>query len=84
VNGNGKIFKSFDIFYHSIFFLQFHSFILTLFWIGLDDLFWLLRYGDVMKISSGQLMLDLKNRIQLYLFKIIEGLTTKFETETNV
>jgi hypothetical protein len=37
-----------------------------------------------MKISSGQLMLDLKNRIQLYLFKIIEGLTTKFETETNV
>jgi hypothetical protein len=57
---------------------------LTLFCIGRDDLFWLLRYGDVMKISNGQLMLDLKNRIQLYLFKIIEGLTTKFKTETNV
>lgn len=84
MNGNGKIFKSFDIFYHLICFLQFHPFTLTLFWIGRDDLFWLLRYGDVMKISNGQLMLDSKNRIQLYLFKIIEGLTTKFETETNV
>jgi hypothetical protein len=37
-----------------------------------------------MSISSGQLMLDLKNRIQLYLFKTIKGLTTKFEIETNV
>jgi hypothetical protein len=65
VNGNGKIFKSFDIFYHSICFLQFHPFKLILFWIGLDDLFCLLRYEDVMKISSGQLILDLKNRIIL-------------------